>query len=246
MRRIYLLLPTRNRPVDLQASIDSAFRFADIPERVLPLLAVDDDDANDYSDYRFVRRSPRFGYKNLHRYMNELAKQARELDRDGGLEPGYQILWNDDERMLTQGWDTRLLAYGFEPKVVFMRSDRSDPVDTAYPAWPGELFDLFGCVATCNACDLWLAQVTGVADRLLLANSTHVYAPDIFVRHERSESDQTAIERRNDYSTPEPVGHLDFLHYGAKLALARDAGQPGWVWSPPFGCDPPGHPRKAP
>ena len=225
---IYFLIPTRNRPAKLRVSVDSFMRLASHPERVKALLFVDEDDTTDYSAYAHVKRGPRWGYAGLHCMMNELAAWAKEMD--GAGPPGWQIMWNDDETMLTHGWDDRLLAYGEEPKVVFMRRDCTAAIDTAYPAWPRSFFDLIGRVGADSACDTWLALMTGAADRLIGRTATHIHALDVFVRHERDENDRSTPS--NPAPMPDPLD-CGIERDAFKLARAHNAP----CFSPPFGED---------
>jgi hypothetical protein len=225
---IYFLIPTRNRPAKLRASVDSFMHTASHPERVKALLYVDDDDTTDYSPYPYVKRGPRWGYPGLHAYMNALSAWGKELD--GAGPPGWQVMWNDDETMLTRDWDNKLLRYGESPKVVFMRRDCTGAVDTAYPAWPRSFVDLIGRVGTDSACDTWLALLTGAADRLIGRTASHVHALDIFVRHDRDENDRSAAE--NPAPMP-PCDDLGIERDAFRLAAAHGAP----TFSPPFGLD---------
>jgi hypothetical protein len=229
MTPIYLLLPTRGRPAKLARSIESCKRLATHPDRVYALLYVDEDDATDYSGQRYIHRAPRCGYRGLHHMYNVLTDWARELDGDGP--PGWQIMWNDDEEMLTQGWDEKLLRYGESPKVVFMRRDCTGAVDTAYPAWPRSLVDLTRVLGVDSACDTWLALLTGAADRLIGRSATHVHALDVFVRHDRDEAD------RSEPPAPAPIPDYTAQGDMARLAFRLAAHYDAPCYSPPFGVD---------
>lgn len=185
MTPVYLLTPTRKRPDMLSVSAESALDLADHPDRVKLLLHVDDDDPTDYSAWPHVLRGPRWGYAGLCHYYNALAALARELSV--GQDAAWCVVWNDDEKMLTPGWDEKLAAYSPLPHVRFLRRDCTGPLDTAYPAFPVSLFDTMGLVARCTAVDTWLSIVTSAVDWLLGRNATHVYAPDVFVHHARLE-----------------------------------------------------------
>src|SRR5690606_8725158 len=102
---IFVLLPSRGRPGPLVESVASLRELADDPARIEVLVAVDPDDPDTAQAARDCEaeawRAPeRFGYARLHEYVNALAHQA------GG---DWMLLWNDDARMRTRGWDSRIL-----------------------------------------------------------------------------------------------------------------------------------------
>jgi hypothetical protein len=224
---ISLLIPTRLRPGKLAVSIRSAIALAAYPKRVHALLRVDSDDPTDYSGYPIVVRGPRWGYQGIHVYFNELAALAFREYR------GWMIMWNDDECMLTPGWDEKLIAYGEAAKVVFLRRDKTDPCDTAYPAWPASFWEVVGRCGADSACDTWLSNLTGAADRLLGRTATHVHASDIVVSHERDEEERIRI---GGTFQPEgvPSEPRDFPGDVFKLVMHHGGG----LFAPPFGLGP--------
>jgi hypothetical protein len=197
---ISVLIPTRLRPVRLKQSVDSIRSLARYPDKVRPLLFADDDDSTDYSAYEFVRNGPRWGYGGLHCYMNSLSRWARELD---GSEPGWQVPWNDDLTMVTQDWDEKLLAYGPEPKVVFMRRD-CYPADPTCPTFPSSFVDLVGNAFGGDCCyDMWLMKLTCAVDKLVGRTVTHIHAAEVAFHHDRAEQDPAwAITREPASSYP--------------------------------------------
>jgi hypothetical protein len=221
-----VLIPTRNRPVKLRRSIESCLDLASRRDLIIPMLRVDDDDTTDYSSYENVLRGPGYGRGGLHIMYRELILKV------GLGTPVWYVMWNDDEIMLTKDWDTKLQAYGGDPKVVFMRRDCTGAVDTAYPAWPSSLSDLTnGVVGDSPSCDTWLALMTGAADRLIGKTRSHIHALDVWVKHDRDESDFHAPAQL--VAIPD-LGSAKGIELHA-FAIAQFYQHP--CFSPPFGVD---------
>lgn len=188
---ISVLLPTRKRPEGLRVAIRSVLDLAHSPDDVEIILRVDDNDPTDYSSYGHVLRGPRWGYKHLYKYYDELSAASR-----GPL----LLLWNDDLVMLTKHWDSRLKEYEQRLCVQFMKRDIYAPkieddsyqnIDTAYPVYPKLLFEVMGHVSLNCHCDSWLDYVSE-------ACGVKVLRHDIVVHHDRPE-DETAAERVFDW-----------------------------------------------
>ena len=236
--QVYLLTPTRRRPDMLGRSIESAKSTARRPDRVVPLLAVDEDDATNYARWPHVLRGTRWGYRWLHHYYNCLSRLACALDADGP--PGWQVLWNDDETMLTQDWDERLVSYPSLPHVRFLRRDCTMPHDTAYPAWPRSYVELTKRVSNASCCDTWLSIAAAMADWVLGRNAVHLYAHDVVLHHARLDEVDKArfAAEQADQPTqmaPAPPGFPDDdLIERDTLLLASAHGfeewrRPGWI-----------------
>src|SRR3954471_7475372 len=103
--RISVLLPSRGRPVSLVRSIGSLVTNSSDLHRVQMLVGWDDDDPDTAAaarestalDIITVRFPERFGYYQLHRYVNALAERANG---------DWLLLWNDDATLATLGWDS--------------------------------------------------------------------------------------------------------------------------------------------
>lgn len=100
MARVSVILPTRKRIEKLSASLDSLVKTAKNDFELL--VAVDNDDLETV-DF-LVKQYPesiilvvkRFGYTQLHEYINRLSQMATG---------DWLMLWNDDSIMMTQDWD---------------------------------------------------------------------------------------------------------------------------------------------
>jgi hypothetical protein len=128
---ISVLIPSRRRDLALAASIESLAILAAGPARLEVLVAADPDD---YSTVvtagacgaRGWTMPERYGYQRLHEYYNHLAAIASG---------GWLLLWNDDTRMLTPGWDHAIEAQPCDA-VLWPHARGHDPLSNPFPAWP--------------------------------------------------------------------------------------------------------------
>jgi hypothetical protein len=194
---ISVLLPSRGRPKPLIESIGSLLDLADRPGTVQVLVAADPDDAGtrevDLPWQASIWTAPeRYGYPRLHEYVNRLAEQA-----DGE----WLMLWNDDARILTHGWDT--LVHDQPPAVLWPHSN-DIPTCNTFPIWPRAWTDHLGHVSLSPHCDSWiqfLGQTLGRHERV-----------DVDILHDRADltgghDDATRAEsvagyRTADYGSP--------------------------------------------
>lgn len=105
-----VLLPTRGRPKMLCESIDSLHSLAKDKTLVEFILKIDDDDS---ATLEILPRlsallplkaivSPRGnGYHDIHNWVNQMSSLAKG---------DWLLLWNDDARMKTDGWDQTLMT----------------------------------------------------------------------------------------------------------------------------------------
>jgi len=120
---ISICLPTRGRFDLLKGSIESLLNNANDPNNFELLLGIDEDDletlqkAKQFSEQNKnlnIRYSisERYGYKELHKYLNDLCKISK-----GEL----IFLWNDDARIDTKNWDLKIKKYSEEnEKMLFL------------------------------------------------------------------------------------------------------------------------------
>lgn len=194
---ISVLLPSRGRPAALVKSIDTLIGLADRPGSVEILIAADPDDPEtrriDLPWQAATWTAPeRYGYPRLHEYVNQLARQATGE---------WLMLWNDDARMLTTGWDT---AVENAPDGVLWPHSNDVPTCNTFPIWPTAWTRELGHVSLSPHCDSWiqyLGQTLGRHDRV-----------NIEILHDRADltgghDDQTRAEslagyRTADYGSP--------------------------------------------
>lgn len=198
---ISVLLPTRGRPESLVESVNSlretASRHGAFAEFEV-LVATDPDDTASFMAachlpgmHRVWVAPERYGYSRLHMYYNELARRARG---------DWLLLWNDDARMVTKGWDK--VIEDQKPAVLWTRANHCGDANL-FPAWPKAWSDAMGHVSLSPHVDLWLGQV---------ANSIQCHARiPVEIFHDRKDvtgghDDQTYAEGRAlmppNYHTP--------------------------------------------
>jgi hypothetical protein len=194
---ISILLPSRGRPKALVESICSLLDLADRPGSIQILVAADPDDEPTLNAELPWQASTwtapeRFGYPRLHEYVNRLAEQA-----DGE----WLMLWNDDARMLTPGWDTAV----HEQALGALWPHSNDiPTCNTFPIWPRTWTKMIGHVSQSPHCDSWIQYLGQSLDR-------HERV-DIEILHDRADltgghDDQTRAEslagyRTADYGSP--------------------------------------------
>jgi hypothetical protein len=188
---ISILLPTRCRAESLKESLSSLLVNASDPYGIEILLAVDPDDAgcytlDDYPELQVWIAPERFGYARLHEYFNFLARQA---------EGEWLMLWNDDARMMTPGWDEIIHAHSLDhrPVEVLWPLVNHAAGGNLFPVWPAWWADELGYVSLASNIDVWVSET---ARRL----GVEVRVP-IKVFHDRADvtgghSDQTFAEGR--------------------------------------------------
>lgn len=194
---ISVLLPSRGRPKALAETATGLLDLAAEPDDIEILVAADLDDtatqAEDLPQQARVWTAPeRYGYSRLHEYVNRLAEQA-----DGD----WLMLWNDDARILTQGWDA--IVHEQPPGVLWPHSN-DIPTCNTFPIWPRTWTEHLGHVSLSPHCDSWiqyLGQALGRHERV-----------DIEILHDRADltgghDDQTRAEslagyRTADYGSP--------------------------------------------
>lgn len=194
---ISVLLPSRGRPKPLVESIGSLLDLADRPGAVQVLIAADPDDPDtrevDLPWQAAVWTAPeRYGYPRLHEYVNRLAERA-----DGD----WLMLWNDDARILTPGWDAIVAVQ--QPGVLWPHSNDIATCNT-FPIWPRTWTDRLGHVSLSPHCDSWIQYLGQALDR-------HERV-DIEILHDRADltgghNDATRAEslagyRTADYGSP--------------------------------------------
>lgn len=165
---IAILLPTRGRSDMLERSLKSLIDYADNPERIQFLFGFDDDDAVgsthfkneiqsyldsqdiDYTAYTFKR----MGYARLHEYVNSLALKASAK---------WLVFWNDDAIMQTQSWDTEILKWNGQFRLLAFHTHNDHPY-SIFPIVPKEWLDQLGYLSQHQLNDAWLSQQAYMLD----------------------------------------------------------------------------------
>ena len=129
---ISILLPTRGRSDALMSSIQSLYDLADDPGTIEFLFGMDNDDVvgmenmlhnvipwiEKYKVQHKVVIFERYGYNNLHKYVNGLAEHSQG---------SWLFFWNDDAVMQTAGWDSRIREKSGEFKLLSVHTHNEHP-----------------------------------------------------------------------------------------------------------------------
>lgn len=165
---IAILLPTRGRDGMLERSIKSLFELADDPKRIQLMLAFDKDDTlgighfvnhiqpwldSTDADYHAMEFEP-LGYIRLNQYVNALAANS---------DAKWLVFWNDDAVMQTQGWDTTIMSYQDQFKLLAFHTHQDHPY-SIFPIVPRAWFDLLGYLSPHQISDAWLSQQAYILD----------------------------------------------------------------------------------
>jgi hypothetical protein len=211
---ISLVFTSRGRPQDLQETLAGLNDLADDPTRVEAIVAVDPDDTETLAIGRQLPRSmaqarlwvapERYGYRNLHLYLNQLAVRARGT---------WCMWWNDDMRMQTQGWDTVIRSY--RQGVLWPAANHVQHANIV-PIWPRAWSDAAGMVCPTMHMDTWLQYAGEQLGR-------HFQIPVEVVHHRADVTGEhdDATYREGRY-TMGPEG----MHPGFQDALRL---LPGWI-----------------
>lgn len=212
MKKVSVLLPTRNRYDMFVRSVQSLANNCSSTDNIEILVAVDYDDEHTtkrIEDYRQdkpyikVFYYERHRYRGLHLYMNDLAIKAV----DGSL-----MLWNDDATMLSRNWDLEILKHHekfcvINPKVENMEHYWRH-LGVLFPIIPKKWIELVGTWSPTPGLDSW-------ADVISKRLGILVSVESIVIFHDRHEltgnnNDQTYAESYEDKHTPS-------LHHGYEV-----------------------------
>jgi len=217
-KTVMALLPSRGRPQSLHDSIMSLYDQAARRDQVEIVVAADPDDPVTmrmaYGMHVPCWVAPeRYGYGRLHEYFNAL---VRPVVKNWAGSPQWLMLWNDDARMLTPGWDEVLEKTPPEVLVADLWVDGHSPDLCTFPAVRTAAVRALGSFSpvTCH-CDTWWQDI----GRALGA----IRPVPIRVDHQRFDltgqhQDQTWAEGQSQYRSAEFYGP----HVQAALKAAVD------------------------
>tara|TARA_R110000822_G_C15200884_1_gene482368 strand:+ start:46 stop:897 length:852 start_codon:yes stop_codon:yes gene_type:complete len=220
-KKISVLFPTRGRPEMALKSMQSMINTADDPDGIEFLIAIDDDDQatidyvqsdivpyfeeHDYDFYAFVQ--PRLGYHRLNEYLNQLAGESHGE---------WLIVWNDDARMESQGWDTEILSHSGKFAVQRFDDNHGHPY-AIFPVIPRDWIVMFECISPHVITDGWVSQVCYMNDAVIQLKSRCFHD-----RHDLTgnNNDSTYQERKPEQLEGDPSNPKDFLYLQtAKLRM---------------------------
>lgn len=221
---ISVVLPTRGRSQALKSAISSLVDKVDQIGSIEILLAFDDDDveSQQYFEKEIVPllldsntvfeavSMPRLGYARLNEYVNHLANSSQGR---------WIMMFNDDARMITQGWDTVIREY--HGQFALLRTDTNHEHPYAiFPILPREWFELFGYFSPHQLNDAWVSQIGFMLDI--------VTTVPIYIEHDRF--DLTGKNKDTTYDNrPQLEGNpshpADFNHESWRRRRLADCGR---------------------
>ncbi|WP_433364068.1 glycosyltransferase family 2 protein [Streptosporangium sp. CA-115845] len=213
---ISVLLPSRRRPESLVDSIGSLRVMADNPDGLEILVAADPDDPDTAVAAERSRAicwvaPTRYGYHRLHEYANHLARLASGE---------WLLLWNDDARMLTPGWDSRVEEA--DRGVLWPAHNDSHLLDI-FPIVHRSIVETLGHFSLSPHCDSWMQDIA-------TAVGAHHRIP-VTILHDRHDltgghNDQTWRDAQAGYRT------ADYHSPPMQAARARDIETLKAAWTP--------------
>ncbi len=176
---IAVLLPTRSRTDALTRSVTSLINLANEVDSIQIIFAFDNDDTVgldhfvkhvqpflDQHDVSYEALSfDSMGYEGLNLYYNRLAQNA---DAD------WLFVWNDDAVMETQGWDTEIVKYTGEFRVLKVHTHNEHPY-SIFPIVPHIWFDQLKHLSHHQMIDAEISQTAFMLDvmQVIDVNVTH-------------------------------------------------------------------------
>ena len=165
---IAILLATRGRTDSLGRSIRTLVELADNVDKMQIMFAFDNDDdvgfkyftedLKPWMDSHNVNytamRFQRMGYVNLHKYNNAMAKQT---------DSRWLVIWNDDAVMQSKGWDTTIMSYEGQFKLLSFKTHNMHPY-SIFPIVPRKWYDILGYISPHPTQDGWVSQQAYMLD----------------------------------------------------------------------------------
>lgn len=166
---ISVLLPTRKRTALVEHSLHSLLSKSRGPEQIEILIAYDDDDqeshdyftgtawkkfCEDHGCQEKVYRLPRWGYKELHLYLNFLALMSQG---------DWLFFWGDDAVMETQDWDDHVRSNLDWFGLLHISASNAPMWCSILPLFPKKWVETFGCVTPVNPADSWITEICKIA-----------------------------------------------------------------------------------
>jgi hypothetical protein len=102
----------------------------------------------------FAVKFERQGYHRLHVYNNKMVEYTNSH---------WLMIWNDDAVMETQGWDTEIMKYQDQFKLLAVHTHRDHPY-SIFPILPRKWYDLLGYISPHSVQDGWLSQQAYMLD----------------------------------------------------------------------------------
>jgi hypothetical protein len=165
---ISILLPTRGRSDMLERSVRSLIELADCPGMVQLMFGFDRDDsigiecftkdlqpwlADNNVKYKAMLFDP-LGYIRLNEYVNALALASAGR---------WLVFWNDDAVMETPNWDSEIMQYDGQFKLLAFHTHNDHPY-SIFPIVPRRWLEVLGYLSPHQISDAWLSQQAYMLD----------------------------------------------------------------------------------
>jgi len=166
--KVAVLLPTRKRGELAERCLLSLAEKAHNNEDIVYMVALDNDDKEsiDYFESTVIpkfdelelnydiRVVPRWGYINLHEYVNYLGREASA---------DWLMFWNDDAIMETKGWDEKIIEHTGKFRVLRMQENQKHPY-AIFPIVPKDWHHLLGHLSSHQMSDAQISQIAYMCD----------------------------------------------------------------------------------
>ena len=219
---ISILLPTRGRTHALMSSIQSLYDLAEDFSSIELLLGMDNDDVVGLENMLhnvipWIEKNSvthkivifeRFGYNNLHKYVNGLAENSQG---------SWLFFWNDDAVMQTRAWDARIREKTGEFKLLSVHTHNEHPY-SIFPILPRQWFEILGHVSQHSSND---AYVSNLAYYLDIFERIEVYCDHNRFDVSGINNDDTYHQRQILEGRPDQPG--DFNHPDQVKMRTQDA-----------------------
>jgi hypothetical protein len=219
---VSVMLPTRGRTISLLTSLQSLIDLADNVDKVEFFLGFDKDDV-ETQQYFIKNIQPRLdqqnihysaltfdpmGYTQLHAYYNKMASRSTAE---------WLVIWNDDAVMQTQGWDSCIMKYSGQFRVLSVETHNHHPY-SIFPILPRKWFELLGYISKHQLNDAWVSQIAFMLDIMVRIPVTVLHdRADLTGNNKDSTFGQRVIFEGNDKDP------RDFNHISARTARQTDS-----------------------
>jgi len=224
---ISVLLPTRGRTDLLKSSLDSLLDRADDVSQIEILMGFDNDDTVSFEwcqehvipdleergvDAMIVQFNP-MGYARLNEYLNSMAAISNGR---------WLFFWNDDARMETQSWDSRILEHDGEFVVQRVLTHNQHPY-SIFPILPRDWYYLLGHLSEHQLNDASISQIAYMLDimRTIEVEVTHDRADLTGNNHDETFKRRTIFEGNSQ----DP---RDFNYHTYRNRRFNDANRLSW------------------
>lgn len=155
---ISFILPTRKRLPYAIKTLTATFNSCSDPSKLEILLGIDEDDTESLQLIPFLKGynvsykilvTKRYGYHNLHLYVNDLCKLASK---------DYVWLWNDDIEIKEANWD-KIIESHLLPALAVYDFQYKGTGNLYFPLVPKKIIDWLGHFSLNAHNDTWMHDI---------------------------------------------------------------------------------------